>query len=248
MFKRIVGLFLFVISAFGITIGNPADPALIDTGLIFEDAPFIGFRTSYLSNYVIKAKFRNQNGTEVNTNYSNYIGKGILNILKRLDLYAFVGAARGDSVAVNNAQKIVVEQKQMITAGGGAKAIIFEKKERYFWGVDAKYYRYYPSVDHVIVNGADIDIDELELKTWQWEFSTAVARRYQLFTPYLGVSCLISRQKPKDANQYISNAKQINPFGMFLGTTMTYRDSFSLSAEAKFFNQIEYGVYADFRF
>jgi len=248
MFKLIVSLLFFISTSYGITIGNPADPALIDTGLIFEEAPFMSFRTSYLSNYIIKAKYRNLNGTEVNTSYTNYIGKGILNIMKRLDVYAFVGAARGDSTAVSNTQKITIEQKQMITAGGGAKAIIFEDKERYFWGVDAKYYRYYPSVDHVIVNGADVNIDELELKTWQWEFSSAVARRYQLFTPYAGISYLIARQKPKDANQYITNSKQINPWGLFLGTTMTYRDAFSLNAEAKFFNQIEYGISADFRF
>ncbi len=243
-----MSLLLFISTSYGMTIGNPADPALIETGLIFEDAPFIGFRTSYLSNYVIKAKYRNQNGTEVNTSYANYIGKAILNIMKRMDIYAYVGASKGNSILVNNTQKIDIEQKQMITAGGGAKAIIFEDKERYFWGVDAKYYRYYPSVDHVIVNGADIDIDELQLKTWQWEFSSAVARRYGLFTPYAGISYLIARQKPKDANQYVSSAKQINPWGLFLGTTMTYRDSFSLNAEAKFFSQIEYGISADFRF
>jgi hypothetical protein len=229
-------------------VGNPAEPALIELGLIFEESPYVSFRTSYISNYIVRAKYQNQNGIDINSSYTNYVGKAILNILRKADIYAFVGAARGDSVLVNNTSKIDIYQKQMISAGGGVKAIVYECHECYFIGVDAKYFRYYPSIDHILVNEVPINITQSILKTWQWEFSAAFAKRFSLFTPYIGTSYLIARQKLLNNTSFSTNAKQVNPFGLFLGTTMTYRDAISLNAEAKFFNQIEYGISAEFSF
>jgi hypothetical protein len=235
-----------------VPVGNPAEPALIPKGLVFEENPYLNLRLGYISNYVVKSRFKNQQGIEVNTGYFTYLGKVALNFFERADLYVLVGSTRGNSKQIstsnNSLVNIEVPSKLMISGGGGIKAILWEYKETTFIGFDGKYFRYYPSIDHMIVNGTPNSFGQTTLKSWQWEFSLALAQKFNYFIPYAGVSYLLSRLKPLPANQYIVNASERTNWGLFVGSTLTKGNTVSLNVEAKFFNQNEYGISAEFRY
>lgn len=238
---------LFPLAAFWA--GNPAQPALENSGIIHKSPEWWSFRLSYIGDYVYKQRFLDEFPLPGNTVTSTYIrlwtqaGMLTLNFRDRIDLYAILGGTRLD---IDND----VTTSQQLSWGFGGKLIIL-REGRFHVGVDLKYFQTNQSPQYFLSEGAPYNImSDFHFDYSEIQASLGIAYRTKYVSPYATASYLMSKlsptplvslvRLPTDDTLVDVVSKSVlgrRRWGLVLGATLVDKQKATLSLEWRTFNQ-----------
>ena len=253
-------ILFFPLPVIAMLIGNPAQPSIQKTGLIWESPAWCSFRASYFGDYVYNQRFNDEftiDDTPTNPTHLKLwtqAGMLTLNFRNRIDLYGIFGGSR---IEVDQD----VTTKQQFAWGVGGK-IIFLHEGRFRAGCDIKYFQTNQSpsffqsenLAYNIVSDFHFNYNELQ---------AALGLSYQTkyFSPYANASYLIATLEPKpaiatvrlpmvdmDVDVISKSVTASNRFGLAIGATIIDKKKATVAIEWRTFNQNSIDVTGELRF
>lgn len=248
----------FAFPLFGAYVGNPADPAIMSTGLFSGSYPLFKFTSGYIYDYTSDKRY----GTDqIESNYDPD------KALKQFGLHSQMASV----------SFIFIERVQIFGTAGGSKEEAFEGKQPSFsdmtfdfsssyqfsWGAGAKAiliqwgqtflsadFTYFaiPESHHSFfqyLNRLNLQLDpgapKHKLSLDEWQASAGLSSRFFFVTPYGGATYLSSRlhvEKGPDIPS-INYRNEVN-WGYFYGVTVSLTGRFHLTFERRVCDEFAY--------
>lgn len=237
-------------------IGNPAQPALLTSSLIYKISDNFSFRAAYLDDYVYGQHVQNAFNTEKPPllRLSTDAALLTLNFFKRLDLYGIVGSS-----SMQMDQEVYTKREFAWGVGG---KLIFMTLDSFRMGCDFKYFETNQKPLYLIQSGTPYNI----VSDWHilyTEYQAAVGASYQtsLICPYVQVTYIVTKIDPHPYKYLVSVPGYSEPaesktrcfegirkWGMAVGATLLAGNKSTLAVESRFFNQNGIDASLEFRF
>lgn len=256
-----VGVFLILFSStvFATLVGNPAEPALLDQGIIFKPK-WASFRIGYMDDWVYEQRFRDEfklageTHTRTFSELSTYAGIATINFIKRLDLYALLGSSR---MQIDDE----VFTKRAFAWGVGAKLVFLKSKNVYF-GTDVKYFQTDQKPKYFVIDGEPFNIlTNYKSKYQEIQAALGISYRTKYFSPYFNGTYILTHVEPDPAIILVRFPDsedivdlELKPvigqkrWGMALGFTLIDVSKASLGFEWRIINQNAINVNGEIRF
>lgn len=179
---------LFHSVVFGLYMGNPAEPEIIDQGLFIPQDSFAAVKVGYEGDIVSDRKLRSMGKGRID-DFELTMNQAVvtLNYMDRFEMYGSGGAMSSTFYfrPKTDNQRRVFQTHDHWTGGCGARALLAQ------WGntgigVDAKIQWGRAGIKWITVNGVS-HASGAHLSYQEWQASFAVFHTIDLFTPYLGV-------------------------------------------------------------
>lgn len=225
----------------GLSMGNPAEPEIIDQGFFIPQNISVGVKVGYQGDRIfdrlLKAKDKARGRVD---HFAMQMDQGvvILNYLDRFEIYGSVGSMRSDfwMRPKIDQKRREFETHDSVTGGGGARLLLAQ------WGntgigFDGKIQWGKPAIKWVAVNGVS-SASGAHVNYREWQGSAAVFHTVGIFTPYLGVKYsavhaavqgLSKKAYPHSHFKMVSRCR----FGMALGCTLSSGKKFDLFVEVQ---------------
>ncbi len=261
MLRRFLSLFLLCGSPLlAMMAGNPADPALMEKG-ICTNYSLISFRVGYTSDWIYKQRFKDEflirEDVHTRNQLSTYAGMATLNFIKRLDLYAILGASR---LEVDDQ----IFSKRAYSWSVGSK-VMFLKHKNLYLGADVKYFETDQKPRYFVIEGSAYNVvGEFRAKLLEAQASLGMAYKYSLFVPYVNATYIYTHisHVPQDVafrfpdEDVIGSTGEdlpkslLNPkrWGLALGFSLLDASKMALALEWRVFNQNGVNVNGELRF
>ncbi len=258
MTPKISLLFLVLIGPlFGAYIGNPAAPAVMNSGIFSSQNPFIKGTTGYTADYITDKLFeadKNNPNFDPDDIFRKFIihsqlASFSLIFLERLELFGTVGGSKPRTKLVEEDPSITdllfnFESSYQFSWSAGGKIILMQWGRTYFC-TDFTYFAIPESANSYFkfFNRFNLPIDfgKQELSLNEWQISAALASNFFFITPYGGGTYLRSKlhigSSPEVGSFDYKN--QFN-FGYFYGVTLSLSGKFHLNFEQRFRSEKAY--------
>lgn len=246
MQARLLGIFLLMHSAiFGLYMGNPAEPEIIDAGLFIPQDASFSVKVGYQGDRVFDRLLHAYAGSHARVDrFEMQMDQGViaLNYLDRFELYGTVGSMRSCFWFRPHVDKKrrEFETNNRATGGLGARLLLAQ------WGntgigLDGKVQYGKPGIRWVAVNGVS-HTSSAHLTYREWQGSFAVYHTIDLFTPYLGVKYSnvhsdvqgLSRSVYPHRHFKMSNRCR---FGMAVGCSLSQGKKIDLNLEVQLIDE-----------
>lgn len=239
-------LFLIALKSLSaLTVGNPAEPQIINQGFWIAQDASIGVKVGYEGDRVADRKLRaygKAHGRIDTTELSFDQGIFVLNYLDRVELYGSVGSMNGE---VSHRPHLDHKRRKYQThggwtAGGGGRLLLAQWGQTVI-GVDGKVQYGNPGIKWMAVDGNSSNTGG-HLKYCEWQASFAVSYTADWLTPYLGVKYSNVHATIKGISPAIyphSHFKMLSRdrFGMAVGFTISPGKKFDLFAEVQMIDE-----------
>lgn len=234
-------LALFTIPLFGAYVGNPADPALMNSGFLSANYPFFKFTSGYIYDYTSNKRYVSSDGALKQVGLHSQLGSFSLIFVERLQLFGTLGGSK-EALKENSVTDLFFDSHTSyhFSWSTGAKVILLQWGQTYF-STDFTYFAIPESSDsffefikrfNLPMNLATAEKQELSLKEWQ--LSGALSSRFFFLTPYGGANYLSSR-----LNADVTYRNQVR-WGYFYGVTLSLTGKFHLNFERRVRNEFAY--------
>lgn len=254
-------LFLLLSSfpLFATYIGNPADPALMNTGFFSSNYPFFKFTSAYIADYISDKRYSaRQNDPDFDPNQAfRHFGLHTqqaslsLILIERLEIFGTAGGSREHAkfrkkIHTDDIQDFVsnLQSSYHFSWSTGGKVVLLQWGQTYF-SADFTYFAMPSSSKSFFkfFNRLNLPLDMEKQKTSlrEWEVAAALASRFFFLTPYLGVDYLHSRLHVSASEEIPSiNYYNEQKFGYFYGFTLSLTGRFHLNFERRMRNEFAY--------
>jgi hypothetical protein len=250
---------LFSSSIFAMLVGNPAEPALMDKGIIFKPR-VMSFRLGYTDDWVYKQRFQDEftlqgeRHTRTFSELSTYAGIATINFVKRLDIYAMMGSSR---MQIDDE----IFTKRAFAWSVGSK-LVFLKSKNFYFGLDAKYFQTDQKPKYFVIDGEPFNIvTNYKAKYQEIQAALGMAYRTSMFSPYINGTYILTHIEPDpavilvrfpDSDELVDlELKSVigkKHWGMALGLTLIDISKATLALEWRVFNQNAVNVNGEIRF
>ncbi len=258
LMKKLLPLF-FSLPLFGAYIGNPADPAIMNTGFLSSTYPFFKFTTGYIGDYISDKRYTAVKQDEALEDAADLRHFGLhsqlasvsMIILERLEVFGYVGGSKEHAkfrkkATMDDLQEVMTDfhSTYQFSWSTGAKAILLQWGQTYF-STDFTYFAipespksYFRYFNRLNLN---IDLEKQKTSLEEWQISAALASRIWFITPYIGGTYLHSRL-------HVEGAEGISPityqneknWGYFFGLTVSLTGRFHINLERRMGDEFAY--------
>lgn len=259
MLRMLQKLFFFFggPSLYAMVIGNPAEPAILEKGILFKSS-WSSVRFGYLSDWVYKQPFKEEflfsEKTRTKNEFSTYAGMATVNFLKRLDLYGYLGSTQMQIDAQ-------IFAKQAFSWCVGTK-LMFLKHKNLFFGADIKYFETIQKPKFFVIEELPFNIvNNYHSKYFDLQAAIGTTYRMGLFAPYIHATYIYSHISPEPplvlvrfpdideiSDVIIPSLISRKNWGMAVGFSLIDISKASLSFEWRTFNQNALNVNGELRF
>ena len=230
---------LLAFPLFGVYVGNPADPALMNTGVFSSSYPFFKFTSGYIYDYTSNKRFEAADQAIKQFGLHSQLASCSLIFIERIQ---FFGTAGGS--------KEIVKQEPIYDTifdshtnyhfawSAGTKIILLQWGQTYFSG-DFTYFAIPASSKSFFkfLNRMNLPLETDEkqkLSLREWQASCALSSRFFFLTPYAGLSYLHSKLHAD------VNYRNAFNWGYFYGLTVSLTGRFHLNFEQRFRDESAY--------
>lgn len=256
-------LFLFLpLSAFALYNGNPALPAMPESGLFISEDFWFGVKTGYEVDYVfyrqLHLKGKGLHGLRKRgkdfTSLSNF-GVLTFNFNDRVEIFTTLGTMSAHFSQRPLEDKTVSYHTDSNFAWGvGGRALLA------YWGelqatVNAAYVQSDLNLSSLKVNGHSYSTRDAEANFIEWQVGAGISYRVDWFIPYFGVdfSDFRSRFEHLRSISFIFPKKHVtfkesHPIGLFLGFGVSADKGFALNIEGRIINEYAVSASADIKY
>ncbi len=255
-----VGIFTLIsLNLSALPLGNPAAPALYQTGLFCIDDPCcssvwnvrIGFYGDYVFNRNLELT-RTGGGDFEDAEYFTNAGSINLNLFNRLDIYATLGATKacfntnvGSFAPSPTGARIQVQSDPAFSYSLGLNGLIWQCGCLYVGG-EFQYFHFSPDIKRTTFAGTGSEYEPGGIKYKEWQLGLGAGYRIGYLVPYTGLKWARARQRlPDDSNTDLKSAKC---WGYAIGVTLTNCGPAALTVEARFADEKALNVNAEVRF
>jgi major outer membrane protein len=242
---RKIFLLLFPSILLGLSMGNPAEPEVVDQGFFIPQNSSFGLKVGYQGDRVFDRLLRAQDKAKGRVDHCNMqMDQGVvaLNYLDRFELYGSAGSMRSHfwlRPKIDQKRR-EFETHDSFTGGGGARLLLAQ------WGntgigIDGKIQWGKPAIKWVTVNGVS-SASGSHLTFREWQTSFAVFHTVNIFTPYLGAkySSVHAHVQGLSSQEYLHSHFEMvsrRRFGMALGCTLSSGKKFDLFVEVQMIDE-----------
>jgi hypothetical protein len=264
-FLRYLCLFTFFLpyTLWSMLIGNPGQPVMQKCGVLQSVPSWWNLRAGYLSDYIYRAKFKDEFQFPNMPRSSSYIQLSTdaalltLNIKNVFDFYGIVGSS---SLQLDHE----IYTNREFAWGVGGKFIFF-RSGSFRIGADFKYFETDQKPLYFVSEGLPYGVEsDFHLKYSEIQAAIGMAYRIPLLAPYIQVTYLISKLEPhpyvaavrmpqaefSDTPVDIVSKSVIGRrrWGMAVGATIISNSKGSLTIESRMINQNGVDVTGEIRF
>ncbi len=232
--------FLAALPLFGAYVGNPGDPALMNTGFFSGGYPFFKLTSGYIYDYTANKYYVSSEKPEAIHRFGlhSQLASFSLIFIERLQLFGTAGGT-----------KEIVEEKKFydmlfdvhttyhFSWSAGAKVILFQWGQTYFSGdftffdVPSSHQSFFKYLNRM---NLPIEIEKQRFSLREWQLSAGLSSRFFFLTPYAGATYLHSR-----LHADIDYHNQVN-WGYFYGLTVSITGRLHLNFEQRMRDESAY--------
>ncbi|MBU6383189.1 MAG: hypothetical protein KGQ49_03035 [Verrucomicrobia bacterium] len=232
-------LFLFaVFPIFGAYIGNPADPAIMNTGFFSGCYPFFKFTSGYIYDYTQNKRFVAHDQTIKRFGLHSQMASFSFIFIERLQLFGTAGGSKETVVEKPLFDMVVdVHTNYHFSWGAGGKIILFQWGQTFisgdfiYFAIPSSHKSYFQFLNRL---NLPLDTGKQEFSLREWEASVGLSSRFAFLTPYVGVSYL--RSKLHADLPYRNDLD----WGYFYGLTISLTGRLHVNAERRVRNESAY--------
>lgn len=250
-------VFLCSSSLYAMFAGNPADPALMEKGIV-SNISRVSFRLGFMEDWVYKQRFQEEflifEKTRTKNQLTTISGMATINLIRRLDLYTLLGASR---MQVDDQ----IFSKRAFSWCVGSK-LVFLKHKNWYFGSDVKYFETDQKPKYFVIGGEPFNIvNQYRSKYFDVQASLGMTYKISFFAPYVNATYIYTHISPEppvvavrfpdeDAIADIEIPSLIcrKKWGMALGFSLVDISKAALAFEWRLINQNGINVNGELRF
>lgn len=232
--------FLAAFPLFGVYVGNPADPAIMNSGFFSASYPFFKFTTGYIYDYTYDKRYVASDEAIKQVGLHSQVASASLIFIERLQIFGTAGGT-----------KEVLEQKPLAEVifeshtnyhfswSAGTKVILLQWGQTYFscdftyFAIPASQKSFFKYLTHMDLPIEDM-IEKQKLSLREWQASAGLSSRFFFITPYGGATYLHSK-----LHADVNYRNQVN-WGYFYGITLSLTGKFHLNFERRVRDEFAY--------
>lgn len=223
---------------FGAYVGNPADPALMNTGFFSGVYPFFKFTTGYIYDYTQNKRYVAHDQTIKRFGLHSQLASFSFIFIERLQLFGSAGGTK-ETVVGKPLYDMVVDAhtNYHFSWRAGGKVILFQWGQTFISG-DFTYYAmpsshksYFKFLNRL---NLPIDTDKQAFSLREWQASLGLSSRFYFITPYAGVTYLRSK-----LNADLRYHNDVN-WGYFYGLTLSLTGRLHVNVERRLRDEFAY--------
>ncbi len=254
-------LFLFFAAAplFGAYVGNPASPALMNTGFFSASYPFCKITTGYIADYTSDKRYAAEQGEgdfDPNRAFKRFglhsqLASASIIFVERLELFGAAGGTKERAKGVE--QPTLSDMKEVVldfqsahhfSWSAGAKVILLQWWQTYlsadfiYFAVPSSVKSYFKYLNRFNI---PLDLSEQKLNLREWQMSCGLSSRFYFITPYGGVTYLHSRLHVQGGGEFppIDYRNEVK-WGYFYGFTLSLTGRLHLNFERRVRDEFAY--------
>lgn len=239
---------------FGAYVGNPANPAIMNTGFFSLTYPFIKATSGYIYDYTSNKRYEAESGTtpgfDPNQTFKEFglhsqLATFSVIFVERMEIFGSAGGTKEQAKGKTHPSFLEdFESHYQFAWSAGTKVVLLHWGKTYL-SCDFTYFAIPQSnkTFFKFLNKLDIPLDlaEQTMNLREWQFSGALSSRFAFLTPYIGGTYLNSRlnvaSSPETGPiQYKNEYK----FGWFFGLTLSMTGRFHLNFERRLRDEFGY--------
>lgn len=253
--------FLAALPLFGAYIGNPADPALMNTGFFSAQYPFFKLTSGYVGDYVSDKRYEaHQTSEDFDPNNAfrhfgvhSQMASVSLILVERLEIFGTAGGAKEHaqwckkpSWSDATTTFLDFESNYQFAWSTGAKVVflqwgsVFLSGDFTYFAIPSSHKSYFKFFNRLSLPLDTAPIQKFGLSEWQTALALSV--RFVFLTPYAGINYISSHLNVQSGPEVpaIHYTNQQN-FGYFYGLTLSLTGRFHLNIERRVRNEFAYG-------
>jgi hypothetical protein len=233
-------LFLFAaLPLFGAYVGNPADPALMNTGFFSSSYSFYKVTSGYIYDYTSDKRFVAPDQVIQRFGLHSQLASFSLIFIERLQLFGTAGGSK-EIVKEEPIYDTILDTHTAyhFSWSTGAKVILLQWGQTYF-SSDFTYFAIPASQKSFFkfLNRMNLPLEtegKQKFSLREWQLSAALSSRFFFLTPYAGVTYLHSRFFAQ-----IKYRNEVN-WGYFYGLTVSLTGRLHLNFERRMRDEFAY--------
>jgi len=250
-------LLLFSCSLSAAYIGNPGDPAIMNTGFFTSMGKFFKFTSGYLADYISDKRYVAEEEGSIDPNdafrhfglHSQMATVSFI-FLERLELIGNAGGTK-EHIKWREQPKLSdfidlfdFQSTYNFSWSAGAKVILLQWGQTYFttefnyFNIPSSHKSYFKFLNRL---NLPLETDKQTFSIREWQVTAGLASRLFFFTPYGGVVYLFSKLNIHGTDDvpplYYKNQQK---FGYFYGFTISLTGRFHLNFERRMRDEFSY--------
>ncbi len=239
---------------FGAYVGNPADPAIMNTGFFSASYPFFKFTSGYIYDYTQNKRYE-ADQTTPNFDPNQAIKK--FGLHSQLASFSFIFLERMQLFGTAGGSKEVVEEGQQISDilfdftsayhfswSTGAKVILIQWGQTYlstdftYFAIPSSHKSFFKFLNRL---NLPLETEKQKLSLTEWQLSVGLSSRFFFLTPYAGATYLHSRLHVNEGPEIPSlNYHNQVKWGFFYGLTLSLTGRLHLNFERRVRDEFAY--------
>jgi hypothetical protein len=250
---------LLTLPLFGAYVGNPADPAIMNTGFFSSTYPFFKFTSGYIYDYTQNKRYEtNQDDPNFDPNNAfrqfnlhSQLASFSFIFLERLQLFGTAGGTKeglqGEKQPTWSELAFDFQSDYQFSWSAGAKVILIQWGQTYL-STDFTYFAVPESSQTFFkfFNRLNLPINLAEkqkLSLDEWQISAGLSSRFFFLTPYGGATYLRSHLHIESGPEVPSiNYHNAVNWGFFYGLTVSLTGRFHVNLERRVRDEFAYTV------
>jgi hypothetical protein len=248
-------LFLLLsLPLFGVYVGNPADPAIMNTGFFSTTYPFFKFTSGYIYDYTSDKRYEaHQNNPDFDPNQAvkrfglhSQLASFSFIFLERIQ---FFGTAGGSKEIVSEGTQITdilfdFDSAYHFSWSAGSKVILIQWGQTYlstdftYFAIPASHKSFFKFLNRM---NLPLETEKQKLSLEEWQLSLGLSSRFFFLTPYGGVNYLHSRLHVQEGPTVAAlNYRNEADWGYFYGLTLSLTGRLHLNFERRVRDEFAY--------
>lgn len=246
---------IFIIAAFplfGAYVGNPADPAIMNTGLFSASYPFFKFTSGYIYDYISNKRYEPEGITEDFDTIKKFglhsqLASFSLIFIERLQLF---GTAGGSKEVIKEEEQALsdfifdVHTSYHFSWSAGTKVILLQWGQTYlsgdftYFAIPESHQSFFKFLNRL---NLPLETEKQKLSLNEWQVSLGLSSRFFFLTPYGGFTYLHSRLHVEEGIGIpsLNYQNEVN-WGYFYGLTVSLTGRLHLNFERRMRDEIAY--------
>jgi hypothetical protein len=230
--------FLASFPLFGAYVGNPADPALMNSGFFSSSYPFFKFTSGYIYDYTQDKRYVGSDDAIRCFGLHSQMASFSFIFIERLQLFGTAGGTK-EIVEKRPIKDMIFETHTgyHFSWSAGAKVILLQWGQTYlstdftYFAIPASHKSFYKYLNRLNLN-FEPESDEFYMNEWQ--LSAGLSSRFFFLTPYGGATYLRSK-----LHAQVNYRNDVN-WGFFYGLTLSLTGKLHLNFERRVRDEFAY--------
>lgn len=232
--------FLAAFPLFGVYVGNPADPAIMNTGFLSAHYPVFKFTSGYIYDYTSDKRYVDSEGAIRKFGLHSQVASFSFIFLERLQVFGTAGGTK-EVIEERPIADILFDTHTAyhFSWSAGTKVILLQWGQTYFstdftyFAIPASHKSFFKFLNRL---NLPLELEEKKLSLREWQVSAGLSSRFFFLTPYGGVSYLHSR-----LHADLNYNNQVN-WGFFYGLTVSLTGRLHVNFERRVRDEFAYTV------